>query len=133
MTDSKVTKITMAYSRGAGKFIRAIEEVPADPPAKRRRASFVMITVEQIHKLEDANATSWRIFLKLLFASYEARGEPFELPTSALAGTKIDGREKNRALTDLEKRGLISVLRQVGKPSLIILAARSNRGVRCPG
>jgi hypothetical protein len=103
------------YSRSAKTWIR-IDEAETAEPLRQKRALFVTIDAKQVARLEGVNPT-WDLYLRLLFAAFEAHGEAFELRPVTFG--KMARTTRNRALADLEKRGLISVQRQRGKPPLI--------------
>jgi hypothetical protein len=86
---------------------------------RKRREPFVMITASQVHRLqqlEKESPAAAGIFIRLLFLNYKSGGRPFALPGNA---TNVGRIRKQRAISDLEKVGLISVQRSSGQPSLI--------------
>lgn len=90
--------------------------------APKRREPFIIITATQASRLEGATyLAAQKVFIRLLFRSFGARGKPFELPNGDLSGADLDRFAKSRALDQLEELGLISVRVRPGKLSVITI------------
>lgn len=95
-------------------------EIDLPPSAKRRRREpFAQITATQTARLRSIeNATTIKIFLDLLFMSFQSHGRPFALPSAPDATSR---NKRHRALGELERCALISVQRNRGRPALIAI------------
>jgi hypothetical protein len=94
------------------------------PKAKRqRREPFIVTTATQAQKLEGVTRLiTERVFRHLQFRWFRAYRKPFKLPSDALSYAGIDRFAQLRALTSLQRLGLISVERDgPRKPPLITI------------
>jgi hypothetical protein len=81
----------------------------------KRRRQFVMVPMqwkEVLGAKPRARGTTYDVALHLLHAHWKNGGKPFKLPNGLLRYDGISRQAKWRALTDLERRGLIKIARR---------------------
>jgi hypothetical protein len=93
-------------------------------PAKirKRREQFVMLPMWWYDKLANpvpVCRTTCLIAWHLLYLDWKNRGKPFKLPNGTLRFDGISRFAKWRALTDLERRGLITIERRSRRSPVI--------------
>ena len=103
----------------------------AREPARKKRTPraqepFVMLTLSHVERLLPLSRVCWPLFAILLFESFRARGEPFELPIHQLSAVKgLSPRNLPRALAQLEVADLIRIRRKgPPQPPLISVPIR---------
>lgn len=94
------------------------------PPGqhKRRQRHFIIMPMAWFERLAGASGQTYRLALVLIYLSWRKRGESFALANGRLA--EIDGvlrHSKWRALTELERRGLIAIERRSRRSPIITL------------
>ena len=82
---------------------------------QRSRQPFVMLTLAQANRLSEMAGPAVRVFFRVLFLTFKARGRPVKLANAALAELGVNRKAKWRALRELEARGLIVVTRHPRK------------------
>lgn len=102
----------------------AVSERRAVVPRKiqKRQQQFVMVPmrwVEILSKAPLATGSTVLVAIYLLHLDWKHYGKPFKLPNGMLKYDGISRYSKWRALTDLERRGLITVERQPSKSPII--------------
>jgi hypothetical protein len=100
--------------------IAAVNELRAAVPRKlwKRREQFVMVPLAWAERLAGAQGTTYTVALHVLHWDWKHRGEPFKLGNGWFRiGTSRYS--KWRALTDLERRGLIAVERRPRKSPIV--------------
>jgi hypothetical protein len=98
----------------------AAPHVPAK--IRKRREQFVMMPMWWYEKLLSKPAIAGRtilVALYLLHLDWKNHGKPFNLPNGMLKYDGVSPRSKWRALTDLERRGLIIVDRRRRKSPMV--------------
>jgi hypothetical protein len=90
---------------------------PYEPPAvRRRREQFALFPMWWAERLIDADGRTWALAVYILHRFWKNKNQPFKLPNLALgSATEINRYAKYRALTYLERRGLVKVERRSGK------------------
>jgi hypothetical protein len=83
-------------------------------PAKiqKRREQFIMVPVWWLERLGEApraTGATHQVACHLLHLHWKNQGKPFKLPNGMLKYDGISRQSKWRALTDLERRGLVIV------------------------
>ncbi len=108
--------------KSTGKAAKAPSKEAAPAPSRPAQGpQFVMTSREQARRLMQVSNATLPVFRRLQFlAPYgKAQGRPFELPDASAFGFSKD--QRYRALTELEKCGLISVKQRRGKSPLIVM------------
>jgi hypothetical protein len=72
-------------------------------------------------RLKGAHGQTYRTALHLLHLHWKANGDPVKLANGMLRLDGVPRSSKQRALRDLERRGLISVQQQRGKSPVVKL------------
>jgi hypothetical protein len=93
-------------------------------PAKirKRREQFVQLPMWWVGKLGEspvASGATHQVAIHILHLDWKHHGKPFKLPNGMLKYDGISRHSKWRALTDLERRGLIVVERRSSKSPII--------------
>jgi hypothetical protein len=92
--------------------------------AKSNKDTFVKVPLWWIEQATRATRTPQAmVCIWLLHLSWQAKSMTFPLPNDRLAKRGVDKRAKRRALANLEKAGLITVLRRNRKPPIVSLVA----------
>jgi hypothetical protein len=100
--------------------LKAKQAKPAKGRMPRAEGRFVITTATQAAKLIGLEHVCWPLFTILSFENFRHRGAAFALPTSKLNTLKgLSPRNLRRALIQLERCGLISVVRNPPRPPLI--------------
>jgi hypothetical protein len=92
-------------------------EARVGTPAKiqKRRRDFIMMPVAWDDRLTGCTGHTYKIANRVLYLRWKNRGQPFRLPNSMLEYDGVSRYSKWRALTKLERLGLISIERRSGK------------------
>jgi hypothetical protein len=88
---------------------------------QRRRGHFVSVPMVWFERLIGASGHTYRIALCLLYLDWRGRGEPIQLANGLLQIDGVSRQSKWRALTDLERRGLITIERRPRRSPIIKL------------
>jgi len=90
-------------------------------PAKirKRRQHFVPFPVTWYERMKGADGQTYRVALYLLYLHWKGNGEAIKLPNGMLAIDGVPPTSKRRALSDLERRGLITVERRPKKSPIV--------------
>jgi hypothetical protein len=86
---------------------------------KRRRQHFIRVPWGWYEHLKDADGQTYRVALYLLYLHWKGNGEAIKLPNGMLAIDGVPPTSKCRALSDLERRGLITVERRPKKSPIV--------------
>jgi hypothetical protein len=100
--------------------VLAAPHVPAK--IRKRREQFVQVPmwwVERLGELPLATGATHLVAIHILHLDWKHHGKPFKLPNGMLKYDGIGRHSKWRALTDLERRGLIVVERRSSKSPII--------------
>jgi len=94
---------------------------PVRTPAKilKRREHFIRLPFSWLDRLNGASGQVYALALHLLYLRWKGHGAPVKLANGMLAIDGISRRSKWRALTELERRGLVSIERQPRKSPLV--------------
>jgi len=85
--------------------------ITAKPRARAKR-DFIITTRAQSDRLDTAHhITTAKVFRRLQFLTFKSRGKPVRLTNVALVGCGVGRNGKRIALRELERMGLIQVLR----------------------
>jgi hypothetical protein len=87
---------------------------------RRRQQNFIMVPLWWADRLERATGQTYQVALTVLFEAWKAKGAPIKVGNDK-AGSR---QSKWRALTELERRGLIRIERRSKKVPLVHLVAR---------
>jgi hypothetical protein len=90
---------------------------------QKRREQFVMVPFSWLDRLKGASGRTYRLALLLLHLSWRTKGGPVKLANGMLKLDGVSRYSKWRALTELERRGLITVERRFRKSPQIRLNA----------
>jgi hypothetical protein len=95
--------------------------------ARRRRQQFVMVPYSWLEDLREArHISTYQVALYLLHRHWKDRGQPIPLSNVALAALGVPRWEKWRALAELERLGLVKVVRRPRRvPLITVLAGKS--------
>jgi hypothetical protein len=95
----------------------------AEGKLKRRRQHFVQVPMGWVEALRVARyINTYRVALYLLYQHWKDRGRsPIPVSNVALALAGVSRREKWRALVELERFGLIEVVRRARKAPLVTI------------
>jgi len=88
---------------------------------RRRRSHFISVPMVWFERLIGASGQTYRIALYLLYLDWRGRGKPIQLANSLLQIDGVSRQSKWRALTDLERRGLITLERRPRRSPMIKL------------
>ncbi len=126
---------TKSYKLVGGKFVERtaeelarLEQLKAEQakraPAKKRitrtKSLFARVTVAHATKLIELDTVCCLLFVLLQLERYRVYRETFALPTHRLRSVKgLSPANLRRALHQLEKANLISVVREPPKPPLV--------------
>jgi hypothetical protein len=104
--------------------------VPVPVPVKRKRTrqgQFVlvpMVWVERLAATRSIGSGPYRLALHLLFQHWKSGGRPVKLSNVALTELGVGCRKmKGRALSELEKLGLVEVERRPKKSPIVTVLA----------
>jgi len=86
---------------------------------KKRRKNFVQVPWEWIEKLNGATGKTWHLAMHLLYLDWKDKGAPIKLANGMLGMDGVDRDAKSRGLSDLERRGLITVERRPKKSPIV--------------
>src|SRR5258706_16296729 len=86
---------------------------------KKRRQHFIRVPWGWYERLKDADGQTYRVALYLLYLHWKGNGEAIKLPNGMLAIDGVPPTSKRRALSDLERRGLITVERRPKKTPIV--------------
>jgi hypothetical protein len=89
------------------------------PRVPKRKKQFVKVPMPWVDRLDGATGQSYRVALLLLYEGWRASTNTVKLGNSMVAFNGVSRQSKWRALTDLEKRGLIKVERRPKKSPLV--------------
>jgi hypothetical protein len=106
-----------------GKRIEVVTQ-PSKVPARvrKRQEAFAILPMrwyEKLAKPPPSCRITCLVAWQLLYLDFKSHGRPFKLPNGVLRYDGIDRHAKYRALSDLEKRKLITIERR-GRKSAII-------------
>jgi hypothetical protein len=113
----------VSYICRAGRLIE-VETIEPDGPAKKRKATepFVIVPWWWIAPAAKAvRSPRTLILVELLYATWRAKSATFPLPNARLSKLGVHRDCKRRTLHDLERAGLITVVRRHGKTPTITL------------
>jgi hypothetical protein len=85
----------------------------------KRREQFVMLPLGWVERLSGASGKAWHLAALLLYRDWKSRGTPFKLANGMLSIDGVSRRTKWRALSELERRGLINVERRPRRSPII--------------
>lgn len=88
---------------------------------RRRRSHFISVPMVWFERLIGASGQTYRIALYLLYLDWRGRGKPIQLANSLLQIDGVSRQSKWRALTDLKRRGLITLERRPRRSPMIKL------------
>jgi hypothetical protein len=95
-------------------------QVPRTPHRiAKRQEHFIRVPFDWLEHLKGASGQTWHLTLHLLYLHWKNRGEPIKLANGMLQFDGISRASKWRALTELERRGLIKIERRTRKSPLI--------------
>lgn len=98
-------------------FINAAQRPAFDPrKIQRKRQKFVQIPGEWVERLKGASGSTYELAIHLLYQDWRHNRGEIQLSNKFI---KLDRHTKYRALTDLERRGLISIQRRPRRSPLI--------------
>jgi hypothetical protein len=105
-----------------------VRERRAVVPGKiqKRRAHFVKVPWVWIERLDGATGQTYRLALCLLYLHWKSGSEPIKLSNGMLKIDGISRASKWRGLTELERRGLITIERRPSRSPLVRLVTGSN-------
>ena len=90
---------------------------------RQRRQQFVLVPWTWIERLaQSQSANTYRVALTLLFLHWKGNGDPIKLANGMLAIDGVSRSSKWRALSELERFGLITISRRHKKSPIITLA-----------
>jgi hypothetical protein len=100
-------------------------EVWAVTPKKirRRREHFAMLPMTWYERMRGANGQTYRVAWFLLYLHWKNNGDPITLANGMLVMDDVSRHSKNRALHELERRGLIKVDRRLRKSPIVRVVA----------
>ena len=100
-------------------------EVWAVTPKKIRRwrEHFAMLPMTWYERMRGANGQTYRVAWFLLYLHWKNNGDPITLANGMLAMDDVSRHSKNRALHELERRGLIKVDRRLRKSPIVRVVA----------
>ena len=100
----------------------AVPERRAEPrKLEKRRRHFVQVPFAWIEALSGATGQTCLLALHLLYLHWKGNGEPIKLANAMLEMDGIDRKAKSRGLSELERRGLITVERRPRKSPIVKL------------
>ena len=95
-------------------------QVPRTPPKiAKRRQHFIQVPFDWLERLKGTSGQTWHLTMHLLYLRWRSKGEPIKLANGMLQFDGISRASKWRALTELERRGLIKIERRTRKSPLI--------------
>jgi hypothetical protein len=95
-------------------------QVPRTPHrVAKRQQHFIRVPFNWLGHLKGASGQTWHLTMQLLYLHWKNRGEPIKLANGMLQFDGISRASKWRALTELERRGLIKIERRTRKSPLI--------------
>jgi hypothetical protein len=110
------------------------KEVPHSIAAKkkeRRRRQFVMVPLNWLEDLRvTRRASTLRVAHCLLYRYWKDKGQPIVLSNVVLSWWGVTRREKWRALAELERLGLVKVVRRLRRAPLVTVIMRPG-GASC--
>jgi hypothetical protein len=86
---------------------------------QKRRRNFIVVPVAWDDRLTGCTGHTYKIANRVLYLHWKNRGQPFRLPNGMLRYDGVTRYSKWRALTTLERLGLITVKRQPKKSPTI--------------
>jgi hypothetical protein len=86
---------------------------------RKRREQFVMVPFSWIEKLDGATGQTYRVALLLLHEHWRRRGQPIRVNNCMVVNVGISRQSKWRALSELERHGLITVERRPRKSPVV--------------
>ena len=95
-------------------------ELPWTPrKIAKRRQHFIQVPFAWLERLKGASGQVYALALHLRYLHWKDNGEPIKLANGMLEHDGISRSTKWWALAELERRGLISIVRRAGKSPLI--------------
>jgi DNA-binding MarR family transcriptional regulator len=89
---------------------------------EKRKREFAQITREQIERLAQVrSAATLKVFLFLLLIDWKDRGKPILVANGQLEQLGVSRYAKRRALSELERLGLIKVCKRLRKSPKIVI------------
>jgi hypothetical protein len=101
-------------------------QVPARPASvpnkiKKRREHFTKLPMSWYDRMKGVNGQTCRVAWYLLYLHWKGKGEPIKFANGMLETDGVSRQSKWRALSDLERRGLITIERHRGKSPIVRL------------
>jgi hypothetical protein len=85
----------------------------------KRRQQFIMVPFDWYERLAGASGSTYAVALYLLYLRWKERGSEIRLPNGMLKNDGVSRFAKWRALTELERRGLIAIERRAKKSPVV--------------
>jgi hypothetical protein len=104
--------------------IKAYSDKAAAPKARKRRQQFTLVPDVWKKRLAEGttNCSTYKLALALLHRDWKNDGRPVRLANKGLEADGLNRKQKYRALTDLERLGLVTVERRFRKsPTVKVL------------
>ena len=87
----------------------------------KRRTHFVQLPWVWVEALSGTNGQTWQLAIHLLYLNWKGRGSPIKLANGMLGIDGINRWSKWRALSELERRGLVVVERRRRRSPIVRL------------
>jgi len=93
---------------------------------EKRRKHFVQLPWAWAGALSGASGKTWELAVQLLYLHWKGNGAPIKLANGMLEIDGINRQAKWRALSGLERRGLVTVERRPARSPLVTLNIGNN-------
>jgi len=93
---------------------------------EKRRKHFVQLPWTWVEALSGASGQTWQLAAHLLYLNWKGKGAPIKLANGMLEIDGINRQAKWRALSGLERRGLVTVERRPARSPLVTLNIGNN-------
>src|SRR5262245_18553145 len=117
--DLKAMRLTLTPEMKAAMAVSYGKKNGVSASAARQARKFVMLPWSWVEQLRGASGGTYAVAITVLWLSWRQRGGPVKLTNKTPGLACISRQSKNRALTELEQLGLISVERRLRKSPLI--------------
>ena len=93
---------------------------------EKRRKHFVQLPWTWVEALSGASGQTWQLAAHLLYLNWKGKGAQIKLANGMLEIDGINRQAKWRALSGLERRGLVTVERRPARSPLVTLNIGNN-------
>ena len=93
---------------------------------EKRRKHFVQLPWTWVEALSGASGQTWQLAAHLLYLNWKGKGAPIKQANGMLEIDGINRQAKWRALSGLERRGLVTVERRPARSPLVTLNIGNN-------